>query len=193
MALFGEEAAAHVDPTVGDPGVIEVFGDNRRRDQLAVSHDRVVPQLGVGRFIDGLRGHLLQFVEQRIDRRQTFGTVPQVVDDLRMVFAQRFDIVQGELSVPFLDPFEYLFQRIGRLAHRRDDDEQVLFVVDDLAQVSHAVCIPHRRTPEFIDFHVISRFNLTYLLYRPELTDRRTPAAIGRVYKSTPPRLRAGL
>ena len=176
-----EEAAAHIDPAVGNPGVIEVFGDNRRRDQLAAGHDRVVPQLGIGRFIDGLHGHFLQFVEQRVDRRQAFGAVPQVVDDLRVVFAQFPDMLQRELFVAPLQSFEHLFQRIGRLAHRRDDDEEVLLVVDDFAQVSHAVGIPHRRASEFIDLHVISFFNLTYLPYRPEATNRRTPAAVGRV------------
>jgi len=192
MTLLGEETAAHVDPSVGHSGVIEVFGNDRRRDQLAVGHDRIVPQLRIGRFIDGLHSYFFQFVEQRVDRRQAFGAVPQIVDDLRMVFAQRLDVVQRKLPIPFLNPFEHLFQRIGRLAHRRDDDEQVLFVVDDFAQVSHAVGISHRRPSEFIDFHVIFLINLTYLLYRPEVTDRRTLAAFRRVYKSTPPRLRAG-
>ena len=41
--------------------------------------------------------------------------------------------------------------------------ENLLVVVDDLAQIPHSVGIPHRRTSEFIDFHVISLINLTYL------------------------------
>ena len=70
-----------------------------------------------------------------------------------MVLPQRFDMLQRELFIAFLKPLEHLFQGIGRFAHRRNDDEQVLLVVDDLAQIPHSVGIPHRRTSEFIDFH----------------------------------------
>ncbi len=80
-----QQTAAHVDPAVRHPGVIEVFGDDRRRDQLAVGHDRIVPQFGVAGFVDGLRRDLFQFAEQRVDRRQPLRLVPQFVDDLRMV------------------------------------------------------------------------------------------------------------
>ena len=163
VALLGEKTAAHVDPAVRHPGVVQVLGDNRRRDQLAVGHDRVVPQFGVAGFVDGLRRDLFQFAEQRVDRRQPLRLVPQLVDDLRMVLPQRFDMLQRELFIAFLKPLEHLFQGIGRFAHRRNDDEQVLLVVDDLAQIPHSVGIPHRRTSEFIDFHVISLINLTYL------------------------------
>ena len=163
MALLGEKTAAHVDPAVRHPSVVQVLGDNRRRDQLAVGHDRVVPQFGVAGFVDGLRRDLFQFAEQRVDRRQPLRLVPQLVDDLRMVLPQRFDMLQRELLIAFLKPLEHLFQGIGRFAHRRNDDEQVLLVVDDLAQIPHSVGIPHRRTSEFIDFHVISLINLTYL------------------------------
>ena len=91
-----------------------------------------------------------------------------------MVLPQRLDMLQGELFIAFLKPFEHLFQGIGRFTHRRNDDEQVLLVVDDLAQIPHAVGIPHRRASEFVDFHGISLFNLTNLPYHPEATNRRT-------------------
>ena len=94
-------------------------------------------------------------------------------------------MLQRELFVALLKPLEHLFQRIGRLAHRRNDDEEVLLVVDDLAQVAHSVGIPHRRTAEFIDLHVISLINLTYLPLPFAAVDRCTLAADGRVYKST--------
>ena len=52
--------------------------------------------------------------------------------------------------------------------------ENLLVVVDDLAQIPHSVGIPHRRASEFVDFHGISLFNLTNLPCRPEATNRRT-------------------
>ena len=78
---------------------------------------------------------------------------PQIVDDARMILPQRGDVLHGELFVALLKSFEHLFERIGRLAHGRNDDEEVLLIVDNLAQVAHPVGIPHRRTSEFIDFH----------------------------------------
>ena len=119
----------------------------------AAEYDRIVPQFGIPRLVDRTDSHTLQFVEQGIDLLQPLGAVPQVVDDPGMVLAQCRDILQRKILVALLHPFEHLFERIGRLAHGRNDDEEVLLIVDNLAQVAHPVGIPHRRTSEFIDFH----------------------------------------
>ena len=95
-------------------------------------------------------------------------------------------MLHGKLFVALLKSFEHLFERVGRLAHGRNDDEEILLVVDNLAQVAHSVGIPHRRTAKFVNLHVISLFNLTYLLYRPKATGRRTPAAERRVERPHP-------
>ena len=153
VALFREEAATHVDPAVRHPGIIEVFRNDSRRHQLAERHDRIVPQFGIPGLVDRTDSHALQFVEQGIDLLQLLRAVPQVVDDPGMVLAQCRDILQRKILVALLHPLEHLFERIGRLAHGRNDDEEVLLIVDNLAQVAHPVGIPHRRTSEFIDFH----------------------------------------
>ena len=153
MPLLGAQAAAHVDPAVRHPGVIEVFGDDRRRDQLAEGHDRIVPQLRIAGIVALAGRHALQLAEEPLDRLQPFGAVPQFVDDRGMVLAQRGDLVPGRLRIVPLHGTEHAFQRIGRLSHRRNDDEEVLFVVDDLAQVPHAVGIADRSAAEFIYFH----------------------------------------
>ena len=87
--------------------------------------------------------------------------MPQIVDDLRMILAQLSDVLQRLLAITLLKPFEDLLQGIGRLTHRRNDDEEMLFVVDDLAQVSNPVGIPNRRASEFVDLHIFP-FNLTF-------------------------------
>ena len=189
VTLLGEETAAHVDPAVRHSGIVEILRDNRRRDQLAEGHDRIVPQLGVGGFVNRFHGHALQLVEERIDPFELFMAAPQIVDDARMVLPQRGDMLHGELFVALLKSFEHLFERVGRLAHGRNDDEEILLVVDNLAQVAHSVGITHRRTAKFVNLHVISLFNLTYLLYRPKATGRRTPAAERRVERPPPQRL----
>lgn len=149
-----------------------------RRDQLAEGHDRIVPQFGVGGFVNRFHGHALQLVEERIDPFELFMAAPQIVDDARMVLPQRGDMLHGELFVALLKSFEHLFERVGRLAHGRNDDEEILLVVDNLAQVAHSVGITHRRTAKFVNLHVISLFNLTYLLYRPK--GDRPPDSRGR-------------
>jgi len=84
-----------------------------------------------------------------------------VVDDRGVIFAQPCDLGSGFFAVAPLHPLEHPFQRIGRLAHRRDDDEEVLFVVDDIAQVAHPLSIADRCSAEFIDLHIlVSRFTL---------------------------------
>ena len=186
MTLLGEETAAHVDPAVRHSGIVEILRDDRRRDQLAEGHDRIVPQFGVGGFVNRFHGHALQLVEERIDPFELFMAAPQIVDDARMVLPQRGDMLHGELFVALLKSFEHLFERVGRLAHGRNDDEEILLVVDNLAQVAHSVGITHRRTAKFVNLHVISLFNLTYLLYRPKATGRRTPAAERRVERPHP-------
>ena len=139
----------------------EVLRDDGRREQLAEGDDRVVPQLGVGRTVLRLGGDAIQFGEQRLDPFQTGRAVPEVVDDRGVIFAQPCDLGSGFFAVAPLHPLEHPFQRIGRLAHRRDDDEEVLFVVDDIAQVAHPLSIADRCSAEFIDLHIlVSRFTL---------------------------------
>ena len=99
---------------------------------------------------------MLQFVEETLDAIQRPVFVPQIVDDLGVVLPQLCDVVERLLPVALLQPFEDLLQGIGRLSHRRDDDEEMLFVVDDPAQVSHPVGIPHRRASEFVDLHILT-------------------------------------
>ena len=139
----------------------EVLRDDGRRKQFAEGDDRVVPQLGVGRTVLRLGGDAIQFGEQRLDPFQTGRAVPEVVDDRGVIFAQPCDLGSGFFAVAPLHPLEHPFQRIGRLAHRRDDDEEVLFVVDDIAQVAHPLSIADRCSAEFIDLHIlVSRFTL---------------------------------
>ena len=156
VALLGEQAAAHVDPAVRHAGMVQVLGDDRRRNQLAVGDDLVVAQLGLLGTVDRLGGHTLQFVEERVDPFELPVAVPQVVDDLRMVAAQRGHLAERRLAVPLLHAGKDPLQGVRRLAHGRDDDEEVLLVVDDLAQVSHAVGVAHRGASEFVDFHIFA-------------------------------------
>ena len=155
VPLLGEETAAHVDPAVGHPGIIEVGRDDRRRDQLAEGHDRVVPQLGILRPVDRLGSHPLEFGEQLLDGIQPPGAVPQVVDDGRMVLAQRRDLGHRRGAVALLHGPEDPLEGVRGLAHRRNDDKEVLLVVDDLAQVAHPLGILHRGSSEFVYFHVV--------------------------------------
>ena len=161
VALLRDQCTAHVDPMVGHSRRGEVLRDDGRRKQFAEGDDRVVPQLGVGRTVLRLGGDAIQFGEQRLDPFQTGRAVPEVVDDRGVIFAQPCDLGSGFFAVAPLHPLEHPFQRIGRLAHRRDDDEEVLFVVDDIAQVAHPLSIADRCSAEFIDLHIlVSRFTL---------------------------------
>ena len=155
VALLRDQCTAHVDPMVGHSRRGEVLRDDGRREQLAEGDDRVVPQLGVGRTVLRLGGDAIQFGEQRLDPFQTGRAVPEVVDDRGVIFAQPCDLGSGFFAVASLHPLEHPFQRIGRLAHRRDDDEEVLFVVDDIAQVAHPLSIADRCSAEFIDLHIL--------------------------------------
>ena len=153
VALLGDQRPAHVDPPVRNPGIGKVFRNDGRRNQLAERHDAVVPQLGVLGVVVATGRHLLQLGEERFDALQPHGTVPQLLDDGRMVLAQRSDFGRHGLPVGLLHPGENPLQRIGRLAHGRDDDEQVALVAYDFQQVAHPVGIADRRSSELVDLH----------------------------------------
>ena len=155
VTQFGAEAAAHVDPAVRDAHAVEEFGDDGRGDQLAVGDDRVVPQLGLLAPVVALRGDLLQLRKEPLDRRQGRRLAPEVGHDLVVVAAQFGDLLRRGLAVAQLQPAEYALQRVGGLAHGRDDDEQMLLVADDLVQVADSVGIPDRRSAEFVNFHIV--------------------------------------
>ena len=154
VALLGEQAPPHVDPGVRHARIIEILGDDRGRHQLAVGDDGVVPQLGILRPVDRLARDRLQLPEERLDPIEPFRSVPQLADDRRMVFAQFADRGQRRRPIAPLQPAEDPLQRVGRLAHRRYDDEQVAFVVDDFAQVAHPFGIAHRGAAELVYLHL---------------------------------------
>ena len=81
--------------------------------------------------------------------------MPQVVDDGRMVLAQRRDLGHRRGAVALLHGPEDPLEGVRGLAHRRNDDKEVLLVVDDLAQVAHPLGILHRGSSEFVYFHVV--------------------------------------
>ena len=153
MPLLGDQRPAHVDPAVGDPRIGQVFGDDARGDQLAESHDAVVPQLGILLAVDTLGSRLLELGKERFDALELRGTVPQIVDDRGMVSAQGGDFLQRSGAIAALQAGENTLQGVGRLAHGRDDDEQIAFVAYDLQQVAHTVGIAHRSSSEFVDLH----------------------------------------
>ncbi len=70
-----------------------------------------------------------------------------------MILPQPVDSLLRSGAVTLLHPREDPFERIGRLAHRRNDDEQMLLLADDFVQIAYAIGIPHRSSAEFIDFH----------------------------------------
>ena len=148
----------------------EVLRDDRRREQLAVGHDRVVVRLGLLGAVDRPGDVALQLGEERVDALQPHGSMPQIVDDVGMVGAQRRDLLRDERPIVLLQPLENPLEGIGGLAHRRNDDEQIALVADEPVQVAHPVGIAHRRTSEFIDFHLLSLMNLTDILSRRHFT-----------------------
>ena len=70
-----------------------------------------------------------------------------------MVLPQRGDVLHREGFVALLQPFENLLQGIRGLTHCRYDDEQILFVTDDLQQVLHTVRVADRCAAELVNFH----------------------------------------
>ena len=153
VAVVGAETAPHVEPAVGNAVRPQVFGDDARRDQFAEGDDAVVPQFGLLGTVVGLRGHLLELVEEGLDPFYPGRFAVQLVDDLGMVVAQGGDVLHREGVIPLLQPLEHLFEGVRGLAHGRYDDEQILLVTDDLQQIAHTVRVADRCTAELVDFH----------------------------------------
>ena len=155
------DPSRHVDPTVADAREFQILRNYGGGDQLAVRHYGVVPQLGVGRAVYGVDGYVMQFAEEPVYSLDLDVSAPQIVDDRGMILFYAFYLV-GRLALSsVLHVGENALQRVGRLAHRRDDNKQILFTVDYASQVSHAVGALHRGSSEFVDLHnTLSEYSL---------------------------------
>lgn len=153
VALVGDEGGAHVNPAVVDTRVFEVLRYDGGRYQLAEGDDGVVPQLGVGGAVGGVGDDGAQLREEVVNLRYAYGCTPQVGDDRVVVLDNAFYLVEALLFSLVLHVGEDRLQSVGGLAHGRNDNEQIVFSVDDVSQIPYAVGILDRGSSELVDLH----------------------------------------
>ena len=80
--------------------------------------------------------------------------IEQALDDAVVVGDDFVKGIHAKLTVVFTEVGQCFFEGIGRLAHGRDHQHDVLVLVlaDNLCQIAHGIGIFYRRSTEFIDF-----------------------------------------
>ena len=123
VAAVGHEKPAHVEPPVRRALCGEVFRDDDGREQFAVAYDPVVPAIVIlpagfaAKQFPNLRG---EFFGACLDGR---GIGEQRADDLPMVSFDLREPFDRFVRAVAHEPVEHFLQRIGRLAHSRDDNQ----------------------------------------------------------------------
>ena len=152
VAVVGDEAAPHVDPSVGQTPLGKIFRHDGRREQFAVTDEAVVPAIVVV---------LREAAEQRADfvvqgpetGEQRRRIVEERAHDLVVLAFHFGEAVLRRFPVAPHPAVEHFFERIGGFAHRRYDDEKTaLFPADDTAEIFDAFGRADRGASEFIDF-----------------------------------------
>ena len=142
MALLGEKTAAHVDPAVRHPGVVQVLGDNRRRDQLAVGHDRVGGLLRqIADEIDALED-ALELLEQAVYGLQYSHLLVDIVDhgvDHAVVAFHHLGIRVEIADIASNSLTRRCNQLVGNATQSRDyDDDALALCFDDFLDIQNA-------------------------------------------------------
>ncbi len=153
MALRRKERLPHVDPAVLDPLAGEILRDDSGGYQLAESHYRVVPQLGVGRAVDRIAHGVAQLFEEQLDTHDPGRRAVQIVDYALVIIPYPGHAFERRIGLVPLHGLEDALQGVRSLAHGRYDDEQLALGAYYVEQVSYAVGVLDRGAAEFIDFH----------------------------------------
>ena len=154
VALVGNEATTHIDPAAGHTRRVKILGNDRRREQLAIAHNAVVPHLRVVATDLGRCCNLLQLSKQRIYRLQSVGRTHQLLDHLAVVTPECRDVFHRQGTITRLHTLENTFESVGGLTHCRHDDEQLALVLHNGTQITDTVSRRDRRSAKFVDFHL---------------------------------------
>ena len=154
VALVGNEATTHIDPAARHTRRIQILGNDRCREQLAIAHNAVVPHFGVVATDLSRCRNLLQLSKQRIYRIQAVGRAHQLLDHLAVVTPECRDVFHRQGTITRLHALEDTLECVGGLTHCRHNDEQLALVLHNGTQITDTVSRRDRRSAKFVDFHL---------------------------------------
>ena len=139
--VFSDDIFSGIQPARGDVALAEVFLDDAGRDKFAVANGLVVLVVvgGVG---------LLQFLPKFDEKPgDVFGKIgvgildKKPVDDAVVIGDNFMQGLHAQISVMFTKIGQCLFEHVGRLAHSRDHEQNVLVLIlaHNLRQITHGI------------------------------------------------------
>jgi len=156
VARRRHETLPHVHPRVGDTDRSEVFRHDGSRDELPVSHDTVVPHLV---FTHGRIGRSHRLLEFHIETGHPVGQerpAPELRDYPVVKIDYILQALQRQGGLPVVKRIEQPLERVRRLSHGGDDDEEPpFFGTHYRGDVAYSGSIFYRRAAEFIHFHIV--------------------------------------